>query len=303
MHLTQTPRRYEAKTAYGEWQAKEAGFRWDKERKVWWTTDIANAAKVAEYADQDLYERLQQHAVDLQHQAAQALEDSRATSADLDVPAPDGLEYLPFQLAGIKYAAQRDATIVGDEMGLGKTIQAIGAINADTNAKRVLVLAPASLRINWRRELEKWLVRPMTVELATGAELPASDVVVISYDALKKHHDALRALTWDIMIVRRVPLPQDAQGAAHKVHVLGGGKDEAKRVAPIKAARRGSSLTGTPIVNRPLELHPILRRIDWNQWGDWERYVTRYCAGFQNEYGWDVSGRKQLGGATRPAPL
>jgi SWI/SNF-related matrix-associated actin-dependent regulator 1 of chromatin subfamily A len=63
-----------------------------------------------------------------------AIEDSVATNSDMQIPVPAGLEYLPYQKAGIAYAAGRKSTLIGDEMGLGKTIQAIGTINV-TNAK------------------------------------------------------------------------------------------------------------------------------------------------------------------------
>lgn len=51
---------------------------------------------------------------------AEALEQSRAAWADIDLPCPDGLEYMPFQKAGIRYALQRDNVLIADQMGLGK---------------------------------------------------------------------------------------------------------------------------------------------------------------------------------------
>src|SRR5215208_4291026 len=48
---------------------------------------------------------------------------SRATDADVQLPCPEGLAYLPYQKAGIAFAVSRDAALIADEMGLGKTIQ------------------------------------------------------------------------------------------------------------------------------------------------------------------------------------
>ena len=81
-----------------------------------------------------------------------AIQDSQATSSEIDVPVPEGLDYLPYQKAGINYALQRNSVLIGDEMGLGKTIQAIGVMNA-TNPETVLVVCPASLKINWKNEM------------------------------------------------------------------------------------------------------------------------------------------------------
>ena len=83
------------------------------------------------------------------------IEASRATDADIELPAPEGMEYLPFQKAGIAYALDRPSTLIADEMGLGKTVEALGVINATPDAKKILVICPASLRLNWKQEAEK----------------------------------------------------------------------------------------------------------------------------------------------------
>ena len=70
---------------------------------------------------------------------------------------PNGLAYHPFQAAGIAYAAARKNTLIGDQPGLGKTIQAIGLAN-HTGARNVLVICPASVRLQWRKEILKWSV-------------------------------------------------------------------------------------------------------------------------------------------------
>src|SRR3972149_6701754 len=117
----------------------------------------------------------------------QTITASRATTADVAIPAPDGLEYLPFQCAGIGFALDRSATLIADEMGLGKTIQTVGIINADASIKRVLVICPASLKLNWRRELTKWLVRPLTIGIASTQEWPeAADIVICNWDIASK---------------------------------------------------------------------------------------------------------------------
>ena len=68
--------------------------------------------------------RLRSHCTDIalkvMKEHLSRLEKSRAVDANIDVPAPPGLEYLPYQKAGISYAIQRKDTLIGDEMGLGK---------------------------------------------------------------------------------------------------------------------------------------------------------------------------------------
>src|SRR5690349_361410 len=131
-------------------------------------------------------------------------ETSRATDADVEIVVPAGLAYLPYQRAGITFAMGRPATLIADEMGLGKTIQAIGVINTSPDAKRVLVICPASLRLNWARELKKWMVRDLPIAVIESGKtkfIPrTAEVLVINYDLLKKFRKELRAKPWDIVI-------------------------------------------------------------------------------------------------------
>lgn len=224
---------------------------------------------------------------------AASREASRATDAEIDVPAPEGLAYLPFQRAGIAFAFARPATLIGDEMGLGKTIQAIGVINARAGIKTVLIVCPASLKLNWARELHKWLARSMSVGIANGSALPSTDIVVVNYDILAKHHAALRARTWDLLVVDEVHYAKNAK-ARRTQELLGKrAKDGSYDVEPIRAGQR-LYLTGTPIVNRPIELFPLLHSLDAVAWPNFFRFAKRYCNASHNGYGWDFSGASNL---------
>ena len=132
-----------------------------------------------------------------------SLSASRAVDAEIDIPAPDGLSYLPFQKAGIAFGLKRDSVLIGDEMGLGKTIQAIGIINGDESIKKVLVICPATPKINWKREMTKWLVRDfdITVQMSKNQWDYLADINIINYDILKANHDQIHSTKWDMVIV------------------------------------------------------------------------------------------------------
>jgi SWI/SNF-related matrix-associated actin-dependent regulator 1 of chromatin subfamily A len=212
-----------------------------------------------------------------------AIEDSVATNSDMQIPVPAGLEYLPYQKAGIAYAAGRKSTLIGDEMGLGKTIQAIGTINV-TNPKTVLVVCPASLKLNWKNEMVKWLVSERTIDVVNGGgeQIPSNpDVVIINYDVLTKHAKALQSRTWDMVIMDEV----------HKIK-----NPKAKRtvVAVNIKAKRKVLLTGTPITNRPIELQPIAGYLDPESFGNYYSFGRRYAAAYKGRFGWDDSGSSNL---------
>ena len=221
--IVRTPARIEARFRYDPATkdlVKAAGFRWDPAAKVWWTTDETKAAKISR---PDAVAAINAERMEAARAAQAAIEASRATDSDRDIPAPSGLAYLPYQRGGIAYAMERDGVLIGDEMGLGKTIQAIGTINADPDAKRVLVICPASLKLNWQKELRKWLVRPLTIGIAEGKSWPFTDVVIINYDIVDKHRPAIDTVEWDLMIADECHYLKNPKAQRTKA-VLGGKK-------------------------------------------------------------------------------
>jgi len=75
---------------------------------------------------------------------------SRVPDIDVEIPAPAGEAYLPYQKVGIAFAAGRSNTLIADEMGLGKTIMAIGLANMGpgcVHARRLSVLAAPQLAL------------------------------------------------------------------------------------------------------------------------------------------------------------
>lgn len=244
---------------------KNAGMRYAPDpRFYWWTRDWEVAQRLESYADADCAIVL----MNMQGVTPVSIEASRATDADLDIPCPPGKAYMGFQRAGIAYAMERENTLIADEMGLGKTIQAIGFINANPEIKQVVVVCPASLKINWRRELDRWLVRPFGIFLV-DKYFPhglGATVRILNYDMLHRFTRQLTDEPFDLLI-------------CDEAHY--GKNENARRSKAMHAikAKRTLYLTGTPIVNRPKELWPLLKRLDpktWTQDG-WPEYRDRYC--------------------------
>lgn len=290
LSLTLENDRWLARSPYGDWRPKQAGFRWDPKVKAWWTEDPIKALRL-EFAGSEDVKKTIHDAIEAKRKTEQkSLEQSRATDATIDIPSPEGLEYLPYQKAGIQYALSRDATLIGDEMGLGKTIQAIGVINALPETQRTLVICPASLKLNWKQELDKWLVKPYMTKVAKGSYCPSfkdNIVTIVNYDILKRHHELLCSIDWDIMIIDEVHYLKNYKAQRTKF-VFGG-----KNIKPITAKRR-LYLTGTPISNRPIELFPILKSINKKEWGNWVKFVETYCNGYRTDWGWEVGGASNL---------
>lgn len=211
------------------------------------------------------------------------LEKSTALNADISIPAPSGLEYLPYQKAGIAYIADKDHVLVADEMGLGKTIQAIGYINLSKPAT-VLVVCPSSLMKNWKNELQKWLVFDAEINIAKTSKQTIkinsekSSISILSYDSVSKHNE-LSNIFFDCAIFDESHYLKNYAAKRTKASLA------------IKAKKR-IFLTGTPILNRPIELYPILNKIGIFQ--NWQYFEKHFCAGRQTKYGWDVGGASNL---------
>lgn len=258
--------------------AKNAGFRWNPTAKQWYATDINSVEKVKNYCDEKAITAIES----IKNEKIVEIESSRAIDNNIEFPAPNGLAYLGYQKAGIAYAINHKNCLIADEMGLGKTIQAIGLINAIPEIKKVLIICPASLKLNWKREIEKWLVSPTLVEIANG-EMPNANIIIVNYDIVKKHETALKSIAWDLMICDESHYLKNPK--AQRTQIILGYKDK----LPIQSGRK-IFLTGTPILNRPIELHPILRAMQVEFAKSWKYYAVRYCAGSESRWGWDVSG-------------
>ena len=222
-----------------------------------------------------------------------AVEASKAVAADVHVPAPDGLAYLPFQLAGIQYLTGRPATLLADEQGLGKTVQAIGLLNLSADANKVLVVCPASLKINWRNEMNRWLTRPLKVAVQNAGEPwvgDLADVVILNYDVLAKFPQIFNR-EWDLLIADEAHFCKSRTALRTKL-LLGAAKKSDREQFPGVRAKRRIFMTGTPILNKPVELFPLLESLQPGKWTFKDK--IRYCAGFQGKWGWDFSGASNL---------
>lgn len=224
---------------------------------------------------------------------------SRAATCDFMPPAPPGLEYFPFQRAGIAFAMANPGTYIADDMGLGKTIQALGLINSVPEIKRVLIVTKATLKVNWQREADKWLIRPFKVEIAEGQYWPRkADVVIINYDILTKHHNALRERPWDLVILDESANIK-TRGRKRTIAVIGHvptkkAQEEGEVIIPPIPGVRRLALSGTPIENRTEEIWTTLNYLDPERWGSFWSFARKYCDAHSNGWGMDTSGARDL---------
>jgi SWI/SNF-related matrix-associated actin-dependent regulator 1 of chromatin subfamily A len=294
----------QGETDHAAIKAAGARFVWDRASRSYWTKFADQAVKLAAFADETAAAKLA--GVPTVEQRATAVVASRAQDAAIEVPAPAGLNYLPFQRAGIAYSEQRAGVLMAPEQGLGKTIIVCGVINRDSSIRRALVLCPKTPRGNWRNELNKWLTRRMTIGIGDAKQLPLhADIVIIHYDVAHRYTEQLHSVAWDLIVCDEAHLLKNPK-AQRTILVFGKKGKRAKgkagaagyvpAVPPIPSleARRKMLLTGTPIVNRPMEVFPLLHYVDSISWPEFFPFAKRYCDANRTPYGWDFKGASHL---------
>jgi len=203
-----------------------------------------------------------------------------------------------FQKAGFAFLQERNGcAIVADEMGLGKSMQAL-AYTA-YNKLTTLVICPASLKENWRCEIEKFTWKSCYIPVS-GVDLPKEhfDYLIINYEMLvskKKPKDGRKKSTLEqlLALVKKEKINCVVCDEAHRIK-----NPTAKATKVIhkefKKIPHRILLTGTPIKSRPIEYFSLLKFIDPIRWNNRSEYAMRYCGATKTRWGYDFSGASNL---------
>ena len=182
--------------------------------------------------------------------------------------------------------------ILADDMGLGKTTSTIIAA-LETGAKKILIVCPASLKINWQREIENYSDR--STFICEGKKYSVdSDFVIVNYDILKNFHDSkdkesslLEQSNFDLVILDEAHMISNVQ--AQRTKIIN---------SFVKKVKRVWLLTGTPMTSRPMNYYNLLSIIESPVAQNWMAYAIRYCQGYQFMAGkrkvWNVTGASNL---------
>lgn len=286
--------------------AKNAGFRWNPELKHWWTPDPLIAAKLAPVTPETARKRETEFEA-LTGEKRARIAESRAEALDIELPRPEGLQYLPFQRAGIEYGRKRGNTLYGDDMGLGKTIQVIGRINCDPSIRKVLIVCPATLKLNWMRELNKWLVRSYRIGITSGSRWLGNyaDITIINFDILERHQEAIHSTKWDLIAIDEAHYLKN-RDAKRTMVMFGIDKRQAKKLSlklertvephPGAQGRIHVTATGTPLPNRASEGYGMFHWLapEVPEFSSFFKFAKAFTGSFENGNGYDANGATNL---------
>ena len=199
---------------------------------------------------------------------------------------------LSHQKEAIQKLVENKKFILADDMGLGKTTSTIIAA-LESGSKKVLIICPATLKINWKREIENYSDK--SIYIVEGKNFnPDADFVIINYDIIKNFHDTKKKgeskiinSNFDLVIIDEAHYIKNA--TAQRTKLI---NDLVKKVDRLWL------LTGTPMTSRPIDYFNLLSLIESPVAKNWMAYAIRYCQGYQFSVGsrkvWNVMGASNL---------
>ena len=201
----------------------------------------------------------------------------------------DGL--FPHQVEGVAFLLGRRRAILADDMGLGKTRQTIVSLRYVAPAGPYLVVCPASVKRNWAREIE--VVAPDASILVVDGSAPVAPHatwVIVNYDILGRHRDALTAVAWAALVFDEAHYLKNHTSARSKLARELTGRAGASAAQPLIV----QLLTGTPLTSRPRDLFVLLQLVNHPLGRSFLAFAKRYCAAEKGEYGWKTGGASNV---------
>jgi len=199
----------------------------------------------------------------------------------------------PYQSDGVAFLLSKKRAILADDMGLGKTRQAIVAMEAGCPEGTILVVCPASIKLNWKREI-LMVDGGASIEVL-GVDKDQADAprwIIVNYDLLGKHADRLHAIDWAGVILDEAHFIKNAsKRTSHCLKLLG---VQAEARALVIGPEHVFLLTGTPMTNRPKDLFNLFRCVGHPAARSFLSFAKRYCDAYRNDYGWVTTGASNL---------
>lgn len=179
---------------------------------------------------------------------------------------------MPFQVEGVKELIAREKLLLADDMGLGKTLQSIAAIRVLMVRRTIdaaLVVAPASLLDQWRREISRWAPELRSIIIRGPSKDRAWQwrarvhLALVSYETLladftDNPFSPPRRKVWDLVVL------DEAQKIKNR--------NETSNMVKQIQRKRSWALTGTPLENELTDLASILEFVDQGETTSTRRY-------------------------------
>jgi len=191
----------------------------------------------------------------------------------------------PHQYEGIRFIEQNEGRcFLFWDMGLGKTMAALGWSSIHPEKMPVLIVCPASIKINWQKEAKKFIGADAIILSGRKPKpLNYKGIYIINYDIVTYWLPEIQKAKFQIMICDEMHYAKN---------------QKSKRTKAIKQLSRSIphiiGLTGTPVTNKPIDLFAPMGIIKPRLFPSWWSYAQKYCGMKRTPWGIDVSGATNL---------
>jgi SWI/SNF-related matrix-associated actin-dependent regulator 1 of chromatin subfamily A len=189
------------------------------------------------------------------------------------------------QIEGVDFmAGVHGGVLLADEPGLGKTAQ-VATLIKQQNLLPALVICPASVKDNWKREIKMWTgydAQILSGKSPEGMDQPPP-ITIINYDILDAWKMVLAGIRWGCL-------------AIDECHMLADRASKRTRATKLisRHALKVIGISGTPVLNRPADFWPILNIIRPDMFKSFPEYAWAYCDPRKTPWGWEYKGAKNL---------
>jgi len=167
----------------------------------------------------------------------------------------------------------------------------------ESESKKVLIICPSSLKINWYREIKNYSDKNILIVEGKNWE-PTFDFYIINYDILKNYHSMDK--TENIESYKLIENEKFDLVIIDEAHYISNPTAQRTKLINdlVKNIPKVWLLTGTPMTSRPINYYNLLKIVDSPIALNWQGYVKRYCAGYQFKVGgkkiWNTNGSSNL---------
>lgn len=226
-------------------------------------------------------------------------------SAEVSLP----LGLYKYQEDGVKFIeAKQGCVLLADEQGLGKTAQALAWLGIHPEKRPAIIVVPSSIKINWAREAQRWMQAPQIYviqgrpktdspdewkkHLAARSFVDEGPVIIINYDVMADWIKVKRNKDGKVTGIETQQLPDAEVLIMDEVQYIKNEKAQRTETCKVYSNKTPHviGISGTPIVNAPVEFFPALSMIEPGVFPSFWSYAQKYCGPTHNGYGWDFKG-------------
>lgn len=206
-----------------------------------------------------------------------------STTLEVKIPRNIQADLRDYQKEGYRWLTRLShwgaGACLADDMGLGKTIQTITLLLSQRKQGASLVVAPASVLLNWRDELQRFAPSLNTMVLNTAGEdratmidtAKAGDVLITSYGLLITEQELLSSKSWNVAVL-------------DEAHTIKNRDTKMAKAAMTLQADFRIALTGTPLQNRLSEIWNIFQFTNPGLLGSFQYFTDNFIQPIEKQH-------------------